>query len=69
MIREPAAGILIDRIEEIFDGSKQANDGCTGAESFKVLGKKLLPKFLAQAKKKYSGGSNGYVSFETEVVG
>ena len=57
-VSDPAAGILIDGVKEVFRGSEEADDGCAGAKRFKILGKEFLPEFLAETEQENSCRSN-----------
>ena len=54
-IGKPAAGILIDCVEEMFGGSEEADDWRARAKSFEILRQKLFPKLFAKTKKKNCG--------------
>src|SRR5678816_245292 len=67
-ISKPASRILVDRIKEVFDRSKQSDDCRSSPKRFEVLGQELLPKFFSGAEQKYGGGSGGYVARQTKRV-
>src|SRR5437867_2081717 len=64
MIREPAAWVLVDGIEEIFRCAEQSYSRDRRSKRFEIFGKKLLPEFLSQPHQKHGSRSGSNVAFD-----
>ena len=68
MIREPAAWVLVDGIEEIFRCAEQSYSRDRRSKRFEIFGKKLLPEFLSQPRQKHGSRSGSNVPFDPQRV-
>jgi hypothetical protein len=67
-IRNPASGILIDSIEEIFGGPEQADQRNARTQSFQILGQEFLPKLLTEAQQENSARRCCDIALKAEKV-
>jgi hypothetical protein len=68
-VGDPAAGILIEAVEQVFGASVEAygNDGC--AQRLQVLGDELPPEVLAQSHGEHGERHGRGIAVEREIAG
>ena len=66
VIADPPPGILIDAIEQVLAGTKEADGGDGRAERFQVFGQESLPEVLAEREQEHRKGDGDDVALETE---
>src|SRR5262245_38602302 len=67
-ICHPAAGILVNRIEEVFRGSKQPNHSRTCAKCFEILWQELLPELFTKSENEDCRRSQGDIPLKAQKV-
>src|SRR5206468_13008537 len=68
VVGEPAAGVLIDRVEEVLHRAERPDRERSRAERLEILRKELLPQLLAEAQEEDGGRGGRHVPLEREVL-